>query len=152
MPKTELRTEVEINAPAAHVYRVLTDFASYHEWNPFIPSITGKLAVGEELSLEVSLPEGKSYLLKPRVTLLSENAELRWRGSYLSPILLEAEHFFLVMDQGQRLTRFVQGENFSGVLLRFANNALTLTARGLVYMNQALKKRAEGTLVPLPHH
>jgi hypothetical protein len=145
MPKTELRTEVEINAPATHVFRVLTDFASYHEWNPFIPSIAGKLAVGEELSLQVSLPEGKSYLLKPRVTQLNENAELRWRGSYLSPFLFEADHFFLVEVRGERLTRFVQGDNLSGALLRFAGSALTLTARGFVYMNLALKKRAETT-------
>ncbi|HKY41161.1 MAG TPA: SRPBCC domain-containing protein [Polyangiaceae bacterium] len=146
MATTELRTEVEINAPAAHVYRILTDFERYHEWNPFIPSIAGKLQVGQQLALEVSLPEGKSYLLKPRITQLTEDAELRWRGSYLFPFLLQAEHFFLVAERGERQTRFVQGENFSGLLLRFAGSMLTLTARGLVYMNQALKKRAEGQL------
>ena len=146
MGTTELRTEVEINAPAAHVYRVLTDFERYHEWNPFIPNIAGKLAVGQQLALEVSLPEGKSYLLKPRITQLTENTELRWRGSYLFPFLLQAEHFFLVTERGERLTRFVQGENFSGLLLRFAGNTLTLTARGFVYMNQALKKRAEASV------
>jgi hypothetical protein len=145
MPRTELRTEVEIDAPAAHVYRVLTDFAHYHEWNPFIPAIAGTLALGQELSVEMSLPEGKTYLLKPRVTHLTEQSELRWRGCYLFPFLLEAEHFFLISERGERVTRFVQGENFSGLLLRFAGNALTLTARGFVYMNQALKKRAEST-------
>jgi hypothetical protein len=146
MPKTELRAEVEINAPAAHVFAVLTDFQRYHEWNPFIPSIAGQLSVGAELEVELSLPEGKTYQLKPRVTQLATGSELRWRGSYLFPFLLEAEHFFLLTPRGERLTRFVQGENFSGLLLRFAGNALTLTARGFVYMNQALKKRAEATL------
>jgi hypothetical protein len=145
MGTTELRTEVEINAPAAHVYRVLTDFERYHEWNPFIPSIAGKLEVGRQLALEVSLPEGNTYQLKPRITQLTENAELRWRGSYLAPFLLKGEHFFLVTERGERLTRFVQGENFSGLLLRFAGNRLTLTARGFVYMNQALKKRVEAS-------
>jgi hypothetical protein len=145
MGTTELRTEVEINAPVAHVYRVLTDFERYHEWNPFIPNIAGKLQVGQALALEVSLPEGNTYRLKPRITQLTENAELRWQGSYLFPFLLNAEHFFLLTGRGERLTRFVQGENFSGLLLRFAGNTLTLTARGFVYMNQALKKRAEGS-------
>lgn len=145
MPKTELRTEVEIDAPAEHVFRVLTDFRSYHEWNPFIVSISGELAVGDALAVELSLPEGKTYQLKPRVTQLSENSELRWRGSYLHPALLDAEHFFLLHQRGATLTRFVQGENFSGFLLRFSGRALTLAARGFVYMNQALKKRAETT-------
>jgi hypothetical protein len=146
MPKTEMRFEVEIAAPSAHVYRVLSDFESYQAWNPFLTSLSGALVVGQKLKLEMSLPEGKIYELEPQVTLVTENAELRWRGRYLFRALLEAEHFFLLSERGPRLTRVVQGQNFSGFLLRFAGNALTLSARGCVYMNQALKKRAESTL------
>jgi hypothetical protein len=145
MPRTELRTEVEISAPVAHVYRVLTDFEHYAEWNPFITAIAGTLASGERLSVEINLPEGNTYLLKPTLTRVSENSELRWRGHYLLPALLDADHFFQLSERGAALTRVVQGENFSGFLLRFAGNTLTLTARGFVYMNQALKKRAEST-------
>jgi hypothetical protein len=146
MPKTEMRFEVEIAAPAAHVYRVLTDFASYELWNPFLTSLRGELRVGQKLDLEMSLPEGRIYELTPEVTQVTENAELRWRGRFLLPALLEAEHFFLLSERGPRSTRLVQGQNFSGFLLRFAGNALTLSARGCVYMNTALKKRAESTV------
>jgi hypothetical protein len=145
MPRTELRTEVEIAAPCAHVYRVLTDFASYPEWNPFITSIAGKLALGEPLKVELSLPEGSAYVLRPKLTQVTENAELRWRGHFWLPSLLESEHLVQLHPRGEMLTRVVQGENFSGFLLRFAGSSLTLTARGLVYMNQALKKRAESS-------
>ncbi len=145
MPRTELRTEVEIAAPIAHVYRVLTDFPSYDAWNPFLTSVRGKLAIGNKLSVEMSLPEGKIYLLEPRVTQVTENAQLRWRGRFMFPALLEAEHFFALTQRGPGRTRVVQGQNFSGFLLRFAGNSLTLAARGCVYMNQALKKRAEHT-------
>lgn len=145
MPGTQLNTEVEINAPVSHVYGVLTDFASYHEWNPFITAVDGKLAVGEQLVVDLSLPEGKSYTVKPRLTSVRENAELRWRGHFLLPALLDAEHFFQLSARGPQLTRFVHGENFSGFLLRFSAQTLTLTMRGFVYMNQALKKRAESS-------
>lgn len=145
MPRTELRAEVEINAPVSHVYRVLTDFPHYAEWNPFITAISGPLVAGEPLTVEMSLPEGNTYVLEPRLMQVTENAELRWCGHFWLPALLEAEHFFQVSERGAELTRFVQGENFSGFLLRFATTALTQTARGFVYMNQALKKRAEST-------
>lgn len=145
MPRTELRAEVEINAPVSHVYRVLTDFPRYPEWNPFITAIDGQLAPGEPLSVEMSLPEGKTYLLKPRLTVVTENAELRWHGQLWLPALLDVEHFFQLSERADALTRFVQGENFSGFLLRFAASTLTQAARGFVYMNQALKKRAESS-------
>jgi hypothetical protein len=143
MPRTELRSEVEINAPIAHVYGVLTDFDSYPEWNPFFTSLSGKLELGQELSLEMSLPEGRTYLLRPRLTCVTENRELRWQGHFVFPALLQAEHFFLLSERQASVTRVVQGQNFSGLLLRFAGNSLTLAARGSVYLNQALKKRAE---------
>lgn len=145
MSKTELRTEVEIAAPLTHVYRVLTDFGSYPAWNPFLTAVSGPLAVGQKLSVEMSLPEGKTYLLEPVVTQVTENSELRWRGAFLSRALLESEHFFVLLERGAGLTRVVHGQNFSGFLLRFAGNSLTLAARGSVYMDQALKKRAEST-------
>lgn len=145
MPKTELRSEVEINAPPSHVYGVLTDFDRYHEWNPFLTAVSGKLAVGQKLSIEMSLPEGRTYLLEPALTQVTENAELRWQGQFLFPALLQAEHFFLLSERDGGVTRVVQGQNFSGFLLRFAGNSLTLSARGSVYLNQALKKRAEAT-------
>ena len=145
MPRTELRAEVEIDAPLSHVYGVLTDFPRYVEWNPFITTIAGKLAEGEQLSVDLSLPEGSSYELKPRLTQVTVNAELRWRGHFWVPSLLEVEHFFQLEGRGPTLTRLVQGQNFSGFLLRFATKTLTQTARGLVYMNQALKKHAESS-------
>src|SRR5215210_9363232 len=37
----ELHSEIEINAPAQRVWEVLTDFASYPQWNPFIRRASG---------------------------------------------------------------------------------------------------------------
>ncbi|HYP88625.1 MAG TPA: SRPBCC domain-containing protein [Polyangiaceae bacterium] len=148
MAKTELRSEVEIDAPLSHVYAVLADFRSYESWNPFITAVSGALVVGDKLSLELSLPEGKTYLLAPEVTQVSqgsERAELRWRTRFMSASLLEAEQLFLLSERRPGVTRVVQGLDFSGFLLRFAGTSLTLCARGCVYMGQALKKRAEAT-------
>ncbi len=145
MPNTELRSEVEIDATVEHVYRVLTDFEQYQQWNPFLTSVAGALVVGQKLSVEMSLPEGKTYVLAPVVTGVTENAELRWSARFWSPALLQTEHSFRLTARSPGVTRVVQGQNFSGFLLRFSGNALTLAARGSVYMNLALKKRAEAT-------
>jgi Polyketide cyclase / dehydrase and lipid transport len=39
----ELRREIDIDAPPAAVWAVLTDTRSYSEWNPFMPHLAGEL-------------------------------------------------------------------------------------------------------------
>lgn len=143
MPKTELRSEVEILAPPSHVYHVLTDLTHYDEWNPYLTEVRGELAVGSKLTLGLSLPEGSAYELEAAVTQVTPNQALRWVGRFWLSSLLELEQSFALSEPRPGVTRVLQGQDFSGLLLRFAGNGLTQAARGAVYMNQALKKRAE---------
>jgi len=139
----EIRSELEIAAPAAEVWGILTDFPRYQEWNPFITEIKSEGVVGGPVELLLSLPEGRDHRLKSTLLRIEENFELRWRAHLLLPGLFDGEHFLRVIELDPRRTRFVQGENFSGVLLRFSGRTLTQVARGFDYMNEALKRRAE---------
>jgi hypothetical protein len=141
----EIRTEVEIAAPAAKVSRTLTEFAAYQEWNPFVTQISGELREEAALTVHLSLPEGRDFVIHPRLLRCQEHEELRWRGHLLFPGLFDGEHFFRLEARGPERTRFVQGENFSGVLVRFAGRTITRAARGFVYMNEALKRRVESS-------
>jgi len=144
----EIRSELEIAAPAAEVWGILTDFPHYQEWNPFITEIESDGVVGGSLRLLLSLPEGRDYRLKSTLLRIEENFELRWRAHLLFPGLFDGEHFLRLIELDPRRTRFVQGENFSGVLLRFSGRTLTQVARGFDYMNEALKRRAEANSHP----
>jgi len=139
----EIRSELEIEAPAAEVWGILTDFPRYQEWNPFITEIESDKIVGGPLRLLLSLPEGRDYRLKATLLRIEEDYELRFRAHLLFPGLFDGEHFLRLIALEPGRTRFVQGENFSGVLLRFSGRTLTQVARGFDYMNEALKRRAE---------
>jgi hypothetical protein len=139
----EIRTELEIAAPASTVWQALTDFPRYGEWNPFITEISGALTEDAKLQVQLSLPEGRDVRFSPRVLRCEENRQLCWRGHLLFPGLFDGEHFFRLEVLNERRTRFVQGENFSGILVRFASTSITRAARGFVYMNNALKRRLE---------
>lgn len=139
----EIRTEIEIGAPVGTVWRVLTDFVRYPEWNPFIVAIEGKPTQGAELKVTLSMPEtAKEYSVRPRVVRCDPESEFRWLGHLWIKGLMDGEHFFRLEKRGMK-TRFIHGEDFSGVLLRFAMRTVTLATRGFVYMNQALKERVE---------
>jgi hypothetical protein len=141
----ELRTELEIDAPPERVWEVLADFPAYHEWNPFITRIAGELRPGAELRVTLSPPESDEATFRPKVLVCEEPRELRWRGQLWVKGLFDGEHYFQCREAPEGRTRFVHGENFSGLLVRFAGQRLTHVARGFVYMNQALKERVEGS-------
>lgn len=46
---------LEINAPAELVWEVITDFASYREWNPFLTDCKSTLKPGDPIDLKVKL-------------------------------------------------------------------------------------------------
>ena len=57
----ELRSEIEIDAPPERVWAVVTDFAAYPEWNPFIRRISGELREGARLEVRIAPPGARVH-------------------------------------------------------------------------------------------
>ena len=62
-----LEKTIEIDATPDEVWDVLTDFADYEEWNPFVTSITGPAVAGARLAVVLSPPGGRAITMKPTV-------------------------------------------------------------------------------------
>jgi hypothetical protein len=139
----ELRTEIDVAAPAARVWAVLSDFARYPEWNPFVKRIEGRLEVGSKLSVRLKLSGGRAVPIRPRLTTLIPGQAFAWQGELLSRALFVGEHRFEVIPSGDG-ARFVHSERFNGVLVPLLEKTLNTQARkGFEAMNRALKSRAE---------
>ncbi|WP_332449083.1 SRPBCC domain-containing protein [Methanoculleus sp.] len=140
----EIRAETLVVAPPKTVWRVLTDFASYPDWNPFIRSIEGKPWVGTRLSVEIRPPGKRSMRFRPRVLRVAKDREFRWLGRVLVAGLFDGEHRFTIIPEDGG-SRFVQAEVFTGLLVPVVDLTDTLRAThlGFLLMNRALKDRAE---------
>ncbi|HEX7668018.1 MAG TPA: SRPBCC domain-containing protein, partial [Polyangiaceae bacterium] len=88
-------------------------------------------------------PSGRELTIRPKVLVVTPEEELRWLGHFFVRGLFDGEHFFRLTEVAEGRTRFVHGENFSGILLKPMTGRITDTARGFVLMNQALKRRVE---------
>src|SRR5918997_986201 len=142
----QLNTQIEIDAPAKRVWEVLTDFASYPQWNPFIRHISGRPAPGERLQARLAPPGGRAMTFKPKVLTAEPDRELRWLGRLPVPGVFDGEHSFTIEPLEENRVRFVQREAFKGLLVPlFARSLETNTQRGFKEMNRALKERAETT-------
>lgn len=140
----ELRTRVDIEAPVERVWKILTAFERFPEWNPLLTRMSGKLERGAPLRFMVALG-GRSVPVDATVLVVEPSAELRWRGprSELLGRVFAGEHFFL-LEKRDGKTRLVHGEDFSGIAVPLAWPLLEpRLVKGYTRMNEALKARAE---------
>lgn len=147
LPGIDLRTQreaqaqVEIRAPAALIWTVLTEFRSYDIWNPYIYPVTGQLHPGQVL--EVTLhPGGDVLKYTPAVLSLQPGREFSWGGRAPAAII-ERVHTFTLQELQPNLVRVSAKERFQGFVLPFYGNLPDEARRGLEAMTRALRDRAE---------
>jgi hypothetical protein len=141
----ELYTEIDIQAPAERVWRLLTDFEHMPDWNPSMEQIEGEPVTGARLEIRFSSPNGKGGMrFKPRVLKAEPNRELRWLGHLGLPGLFDGEHIFAIEPLDRERVRFVQRERFSGLLVPLLAKSLDKGTRAAFEaMNRAIKQQAE---------
>jgi hypothetical protein len=139
-----ISTAMLIAAPPERVWEVLTDFALYPEWNPFIITADGEPRVGQRLLATFRPPGGGVQTFRPVVFRVEAPHALVWRGSLPIPGLFTGEHSFLLTRENAG-TRFRNEETFSGLLAPFLGKLFRPTEEGFHQMNAALKDRAERT-------
>jgi hypothetical protein len=145
---TELRTSIDIDAPAEAVWAVLTDLAAYPEWNPFIVRADGEIAVGATLALVMQPVGARRTTVRPTVLEVEPGRRLRWRGTLGLAAVFDADHS-IALDERADGVRLTQTETFRGVLVPFLARSLrTHTLPAFDAMNEALKQRVERAPAP----
>jgi hypothetical protein len=140
----ELCTEIEIQASSERVWQILSDFARFPQWNPFIRWAKGQAKTGAHLDVRIQPSGASGMTFKPVVLKAEPNRELRWLGRFLLPGIFDGEHIFNIESLGPQKVRFTQREIYTGWLVPLMAHSLdTNTRRGFEEMNQALKVQAE---------
>ncbi|RCJ24922.1 hypothetical protein A6S26_17095 [Nostoc sp. ATCC 43529] len=140
----EIAVETDIYASADRVWKILTDFNQFPNWNPFIKKVEGDLREGCKLKLSVELPSGKTAIFQPILTKVVEKSNLIWLSRFIIPGLFDGEHIFEIKSKGNNIVSFVQRERYSGLFVPLFWKNLEATAlESFRIMNQGLKERAE---------
>jgi hypothetical protein len=143
MPK-QLRTQIDIHATPERVWQILTDFAAYPQWNPFMTEASGTARQGERLAIRMQPEGGRAITFRPTVREAIPGRRLPWLGHLLVPGIFDGEHSFTLEPLADGGARLVQQEDFRGVLVPLLAKSLDRrTLPAFERMNQALKERAE---------
>lgn len=139
-----IETQIEIDAPAAEVWATFSAFDEWPEWNPYLRSLKGTVAVGQKIEVRLDPPGGKAMTFKPNVTEFDAGQRFHWLGKLMVSGIFDGEHQFIVESMDGGRTRFTQREEFGGVLVGLILRKVRgSTTAGFEAMNQALKERVE---------
>lgn len=134
---------VTIEAPVHTVWRVLTDFDRYGEWNPFTPSVEAELEIGARVVMRVAMG---GYRLKQTeiVCELEPPTLLAWRTTMGARWLLQAVREQRLEVLSDETCRYTTNDEFRGVLMPLV---VLLSGgfvrRGFNAVALGLKRRAE---------
>lgn len=139
-----ISTQVNINASSEKVWALLTNFKNYPNWNPFIKSIEGEIALGKQFKAIIHAPNNKPMKFSPTVLSFDPNKEFKWIGHLFIKGLFDGEHRFQLIENKDGSTTLIQSEKFTGMLVPLFKSMLEKdTLLGFQLMNEKLKELCE---------
>jgi hypothetical protein len=140
----ELSTAIQINSSPEILWKVITDFKNYYQWNPILQKIKGEPLIGNQLEIHLTTVGGKKRIYHPTVIKITPNHELRWKGSFIFSQIFSGERIFLIERLGENKVNFVNKEIFSGIGVMFTPQKMEDDIlESFKKMNEALKKTIE---------
>jgi hypothetical protein len=140
----QTHSSIDIMAPASVVWAILTDFAMYKRWNPYIRAVLGRPNKGGVVKMTLQRNGRVAMSTNSLLTHVREPRELRWRRRHLAPGLYTTEHWFRIESLPDGGVRFHQTEQIKGLFASFLGGGSRRdTEESFHAMNHALKARAE---------
>ena len=139
----KIKTEIIIDTDVSTVWKVLTDFENYPNWNPFVRSIQGGKCVGDELKVACKTSKGKKVSFQSTILNMDQDKEFRWKGKLGIKGIFDGQHYFKLEQLSENQTKFIHCEDMSGILVSLLGSKLDEMNISFESMNQALKKECE---------
>ena len=130
----------DINASAETIWSILTDAASYPEWDPNMVKLEGTVAAGETVTAHTKL---SSRAFPAQVSVFEPNKKMVW-SSGMPLGLFKGARTFTLEAQGEDATRVTVEETFTGLLMPIFGRTIPDLQPSFDSFVAGLKARAEG--------
>lgn len=131
---------IHIDAAPSVVWSILTDGATYTEWDPHMISLDGQIAPNEKLSVLTKLAPDRAFT--PTVSEFVPNRRMVWLSKM--PLgLFSGVRTFVLEEKTGNATEFTLTEEFSGLLLPIFGATIPDMNPVFKEFTEALKARAE---------
>ena len=132
------RVDIEVRAPVACIWALLTDSKGMARWNSTVTLVEGEIREGGKLRIHVA---GTDRVFTPKVSGVVEQERMTWTGGFM-PLFKGVRTFELVPgDYG--FVNFAMAERFSGLLLPFVQSSFPDFGSIFAQFATDLKREAE---------
>lgn len=132
-----------VQAPAEIVWEVVSEFETWHQWNPLYRKAEGQLKIGTALTLEQHLPGEPARVIQPIVQDWVPYEQLHWRSSRMGGFV-KTVRYLEIENMGETNATFSNGELLMGMLLRFVSRDERRRMKAaFTEMGEAVRDRAE---------
>ncbi|GAB4146800.1 MAG: hypothetical protein Fur0041_21010 [Bacteroidia bacterium] len=141
--KYTIQTEIYINSTPEAVFKALTDFPGYQNWNPLIIKSEGQAIQGSRLVNTMRIGS-REMTFKPVLLNVRQPEMLEWEGRLFFKGLFDGRHYFIINKINDNTVHFIHGEHFTGLLSGYIFRKIGEDTRtGFLRMNTALKQYVE---------
>jgi hypothetical protein len=146
-PVYTIESEIILPADAERSWQVLTDFAKYPEWNPYVPRAEADFTPGATISFTIVDGNFTEPLdLRAELGEIDPPEQFYWVGTLGIRGLHDTRHGFALQPLEGGKTRLRHFEEFRGILpflLPGRDERVATTRASFDKMNQALQSRLE---------
>jgi hypothetical protein len=135
---------IDVAAPPARVYDVITQTADWPEWSTMLQFRGGTLALGASVQLGLRT-EQASYDFTAQVTALDPGRAFEWLARTGLPGLFDGRHRFELSPLGDQGCRLRNVEWYTGLFVPIVSRTAMMRAAptGIAAMNAEICRRAE---------
>ncbi len=108
-----IETEARIAATRERVWAVLTDYAGYARWNPYLVAVEGEARGGALLTVTSVPAPGAPAMTAPVDVVSVEPFTMRWEGGMPDRARFRGDHWWVLEAEGDA-TRLRHFEHFTG--------------------------------------
>ena len=139
----EFMATTTIAASPEVIWAILTDAASYPDWDPGMIRLEGTIAHGEKITAYTKISPNRAFPVT--VDIVAQGKKMTW-GNAMPLGAFSGVRTFTLDDQGDGTVRFTAHEQFTGWMLPIIGRTIPDLTDSFVSFVLGLKERAEGEM------
>lgn len=141
---TVYKIETNINATKKAVWKAITDFENYPNWNSVLEMRNNNsLVIGNEFDVTITRPDKKQSTFKATALTKEKFKSFSARQKILGKWFFQATHHFIIKETDQETITFIQKWELSGILSSLFRKQILKELEVFKVMNGELKKLVE---------